>query len=97
MRLLAELAVVAAVIAFGWNKSFSERAGMAASPTRAKAAATATATPRSAAVPATAAPKSAAAPVATNAAQSPTPDNSWMWDPNRKASLDRKPSPQPRP
>ena len=32
MRLILELAVVAALIAFGWNKSFSERAGLAAAP-----------------------------------------------------------------
>ena len=95
MRLIAELLIVAALIALGWSKSFSERVGLSreeslpprAVPTKAPAArATAPADGAAAAAPAT--------EVTTKS--SPTPSGAWMWDPNRQGSLDRKTSPQPR-
>lgn len=89
MRLLVELAVVAALIVFGWHTSFSSRLGLA--PAAEKTAAKAPAARRAAAVPPPTARPVAAAPKPTA-----PPDNSWMWDPNRKGSLDRKTSPQPR-
>ena len=97
MRLLLALAVVAALIAFGWNKSFSER--MSTAPAAAVAATKQEAGAASAA-PITVTPATASQPAITDARAvtiaSPTPANAWMWDPNRQGSLDRKGSPQPK-
>ncbi len=78
MRLVLELLVVAGLVALGWNKSFSERVGLSAAQT---APATAARVP----APAGAATDngSAAAPPASS------PSGAWMWDPNRRAALDR--------
>jgi hypothetical protein len=97
VRLLVEVAVVAALIAFGWSKSFSDRLGIGgevpAEPFTDKANAQTQPPIRSAVVPA-----ATVQPIAAPAAKAtPTPDNSWMWDPNRPGSLDRKTSPRPRP
>ena len=81
MRLVLELAVIAALIAFGWNKPFSERVGFAATPAGATRESTAAAE-RGDTV---SRPAASAAPARTD---------SWMWDQNRKGSLDR-PSPRP--
>lgn len=92
MRLIAELAIVGALIAFGWKQSFSERVGMnsgGAVTGPAKTAATARSSP-----PAVAAPQTRASAPAEHATA--TPSGAWMWDPNRQGSLDRKTSPQPR-
>ena len=75
MRLLLELAVVAALVTLGWNKSFSERVGLASlSQAPAQPAA------RSA---------SAVATAADGGAPARSPNGAWMWDPNRRATLDR--------
>ena len=101
MRLMLELAVVAALIAFGWNRSFSEQFGM----TGQQPASTAQSDSAKASRPAspaivagaTAEPTRARIAPAPVVVPSATPDNSWMWDPNRKGSLDRKSKPQPTP
>ena len=99
MRLIAEIAVVAALIALGWSKPFAERLGFGspavASPASAKQSAKA-ATPASR-PPAANPPASAAAPANAAAAAKPSPtvSGAWMWDANRPGSLDRKGSPQP--
>lgn len=97
MRLLLELAVVAALIAFGWSKSYSERIGIAPAPAVGTKKLEVAPPPvaRVAVTPAT-----ASQPAPTNAPAlaiaSPTPNNAWMWDPNRQGSLDRKGTPQPK-
>ena len=99
MRLVLELVIVAGLVALGWSKSFSERVGMADKVPAVASGKAASAEPapivRSTVVPAAPAqPAAAAAPPRATA----TPDNSWMWDPNRPGSLDRrKASPRPRP
>lgn len=99
MRLLLELAVLAALIALGWNKSFSERVGLSSPPQQHARKAGANA-PR--AIAPVSAPKAQpAAAQVTNVPAAPavsaTPNNAWMWDPNRKGSLDRKGTPRPSP
>ena len=101
MRLMLEVAVVAALIAFGWNKSFGERFGMSApqppNTQQSSSAKASGALPSSnVAGPAAAGPKRAGVAPAAATAPSATPDTSWMWDPNRKGSLDGKRSPQPK-
>lgn len=89
MRTLLEIAVLAALIACGWNKSFSERISLAeaSAPPIAKSQVRSAVTsgPRAGAP---AAPASVANP-------SPTPSGAWMWDPKRPGALDRKASPLP--
>lgn len=100
MRLILELAVVAALVALGWNQSFSERVGVApASQTTTKAEpAVSRATPVvRATVASTPAPLAQIGTAAPAAAASAAPNNAWMWDPNRQGSLDRKGTPRPSP
>ena len=77
MRLVLELLVVAGLVALGWNKSFSERAGMSSAPIASSAAA---ARP----IPAGARENASGAAATTS-----SPSGAWMWDRNRRATLDR--------
>ena len=69
MRLLCELAIVAALIAAAWQKPFGERLGEVI-PLFGKPA-----------------PPALAQPVAYHPGASPS--GAWMWDPNRRTTLDR--------
>ena len=73
MRLIAELVVVAALVAFGWQRSYRDWAGDAI-PMLAKDSAPA---------------KAKRATAARDAAASPTPSGAWMWEKQSKTSLDR--------
>ena len=89
MRLIAELLVIALLIAAGWSKSFKER--LSGAP---RAGETKT---RVVHAPTSRAPKPVAG-VATQSVVQPIPTGSpsgaWMWDKDRRAPLDppsRKP------
>jgi hypothetical protein len=79
MRLAVELLIAAALVALGWEKPLSERAGELPWFTHETSKA------ESHSQSSTLHPRPTA-----------TVSGSWMWDPNRKTTLDR-PSPTPRP
>lgn len=77
MRLILEVVVVAALVAFAWDKSYRERVSQV--PLVGEHLAPAAQPPRATRVAARNQPQ-----------PSPTISNgAWMWDPNHKTALDR--------
>ncbi|MDQ6625625.1 MAG: hypothetical protein M3Y69_05720 [Verrucomicrobiota bacterium] len=84
MRLLAEIVLIAAIIAVAWDKPFHEWVGDAV-PMLAKQSAGADRASSNSAHARRALPATSAAAVQPSATIS---NGSWMWDKNRKATLD---------
>ena len=83
VRILLELVVIAALIAFAWEKSYRQHAGEL--PVVGRLLVTPTPTP-------TPTPSARAVRTSLKPAPAPTPTGSWMWDAKHHGTLDR-PSP----
>src|SRR4051812_22217112 len=94
MRLIAEIVVVIALLALGWHEPFRARIGqvipaLAESSPKPVVAASGRRTAPEQAANTHSLPAGGVRTVPV-AAPTPTPDNSWIWDPNRPGTLDAK-------